>query len=133
MERAFQKVSGRSKTSATLEPECCVWGRNARAIGVSEAAEGTKPVKVVATLGGKRDPGYWDTSRMLLESALCLALQVPSPVACFDSGLFSSPHGFTRPDHSGSVARWHHLQEGRAKCRESSECFISRSCTALIG
>ncbi|EIE26941.1 saccharopine dehydrogenase [Coccomyxa subellipsoidea C-169] len=48
---------------------------NARAIGVSEALVGEEPVKVVATLGGHRDPGYWETSRMLLESALCLAQQ----------------------------------------------------------
>ncbi len=58
--------------------------RNARAIGVSEALVGEEPVKVVAALGGHRDPGYWETSRMLLESALCLAQQVwgdmlPSP------------------------------------------------------
>lgn len=26
------------------------------------------------TQGDKRDPGYWSTSRMVLESALCLAL-----------------------------------------------------------
>lgn len=31
---------------------------------------------MVAVLGGKRDPGYWETARMLLESGLCLALQV---------------------------------------------------------
>ena len=31
---------------------------------------------MVAVLGGRRDPGYWETARMLLESALCLALQV---------------------------------------------------------
>jgi hypothetical protein len=50
--------------------------RNARAIGLSEAAPGEKPVKVIAKLGGHRDPGYWETARMLLESGLCLALQV---------------------------------------------------------
>lgn len=44
--------------------------------GVSEAEPGKKPVVVTATMGGKRDPGYWETSRFLLESALCLALQV---------------------------------------------------------
>ncbi|KAK9914994.1 hypothetical protein WJX75_003449 [Coccomyxa subellipsoidea] len=48
---------------------------NARAIGLSEAAPGEKPVKVIAKLGGHRDPGYWETARMLLESGLCLALQ----------------------------------------------------------
>ena len=53
---------------------CC--GRNARVYGVSEAAPGERPQRVEAVLGGKRDPGYWDTARMLLEAGLCLALQV---------------------------------------------------------
>lgn len=44
--------------------------------GVSEAAPGQKPVVVTGRMAGKRDPGYWETSRMLLESGLCLALQV---------------------------------------------------------
>ncbi len=44
--------------------------------GVSEAAPGQKPVIVTGRMAGKRDPGYWETSRMLLESGLCLALQV---------------------------------------------------------
>jgi hypothetical protein len=63
--------------------------RNARAIGVAEASEGQKPVRVVAMLKGDRDPGYWDTARMLLESALCLALQVHrvSPALSPASGL----------------------------------------------
>lgn len=43
---------------------------------MSEAAPGRKPTVVKARMGGKRDPGYWETSRMLLESGLCLALQV---------------------------------------------------------
>lgn len=50
--------------------------RNARVWGVSEAAPGQKPVIVTGRMAGKRDPGYWETSRMLLESGLCLALQV---------------------------------------------------------
>ncbi len=50
--------------------------RNARVYGVSEAAPGEAPKRVEAVLGGKRDPGYWDTARMLLEAGLCLALQV---------------------------------------------------------
>ena len=54
----------------------CAPPRNARAYGVSEAAPGEEPKRLVAVLGGKRDPGYWETARMLLESALCLALQV---------------------------------------------------------
>ena len=44
--------------------------------GVSEAAPGQKPIVVTGKMAGKRDPGYWETSRMLLESGLCLALQV---------------------------------------------------------
>lgn len=44
--------------------------------GVSEAGPGERAVRVEAVLGGKRDPGYWDTARMLLEAGLCLATQV---------------------------------------------------------
>ncbi len=52
-------------------------------IGVSEAGPGEQPVKVTAKLGGRRDPGYWETARMLLESGLCLAQQVSSaPQRC---------------------------------------------------
>ncbi len=29
----------------------------------------------IVVMQSKRDPGYWETSRLLLESALCLALQ----------------------------------------------------------
>lgn len=50
--------------------------RNARVWGVAEAEPGKKAEVVTAKLAGHRDPGYWETSRMLLESALCLALQV---------------------------------------------------------
>ena len=50
--------------------------RNARVWAVSEEAPGQKPVIVTGRMAGKRDPGYWETSRMLLESGLCLALQV---------------------------------------------------------
>ena len=57
-------------------PRVHIARRNARVWGVSEAAPGQKPVVMTATLAGKRDPGYWETSRMLLESGLCLALQV---------------------------------------------------------
>ena len=55
--------------------------RNARVWGVAEAGAGKKPEVVTARLSGHRDPGYWETSRMLLESALCLALQVQPAVA----------------------------------------------------
>ena len=50
--------------------------RNARVWGVAEAEPGKKPAVVTAKLSGHRDPGYWETARMLLESALCLVLQV---------------------------------------------------------
>ena len=53
--------------------------------GVSEAAPGRKPTVVKARMGGKRDPGYWETSRMLLESGLCLALQVRQHVCIWVS------------------------------------------------
>ena len=36
---------------------------------------------------GKRDPGYWETSRIVLESALCLALQGPE---LLDAGYLQS-------------------------------------------
>ena len=48
--------------------------------GVAEAEAGRKPEVVTAKLSGHRDPGYWETARMLLESALCLALQVQPAV-----------------------------------------------------
>ncbi|GAB4819277.1 hypothetical protein N2152v2_006323 [Parachlorella kessleri] len=45
-------------------------------VGYTQEAGGAKPTVVVAELGDpKRDPGYWGTSRMLLEAGLCLALQ----------------------------------------------------------
>lgn len=48
----------------------------ATAWGLSEPDESGKRVRVVAELQDRnRDPGYWSTSRMLLESALCMALQ----------------------------------------------------------
>jgi short subunit dehydrogenase-like uncharacterized protein len=38
--------------------------------------EGNDGSVVIAAVGDKhRDPGYWGTSRMVLEAALCLALQ----------------------------------------------------------
>lgn len=44
---------------------------------VVAVSEGPEPNKVVRVRMGdpSRDPGYWSTSRMLLEAALCLALQ----------------------------------------------------------
>ena len=64
--------------------------RNARVWGVAEAEPGKKAAVVTAKLAGHRDPGYWETSRMLLESALCLALQVSTHLI---AGLQATPHG----------------------------------------
>mmetsp|Transcript_3822 Transcript_3822/g.8188 ORF Transcript_3822/g.8188 Transcript_3822/m.8188 type:complete len:425 (-) Transcript_3822:281-1555(-) len=41
---------------------------------VTEEPSGGKPTVVKGHVGDKRDPGYWSTSRMLLEAGLCLAL-----------------------------------------------------------
>ena len=49
---------------------------NIRIVGQTDEPGGDKPKTVVAKLGGHHDPGYWDTSRMVLEAGLCLALQV---------------------------------------------------------
>ena len=46
---------------------------NARVVGITE---GHPAQSVWAHLGGKRDPGYFDTARMLLEAGLCLAFKV---------------------------------------------------------
>lgn len=47
-----------------------------RVVGVTKEEGGAVPDVVVAELGDpKRDPGYWGTSRMVLEAALTLALQ----------------------------------------------------------
>lgn len=35
-----------------------------------------------ARLGGHRDPGYWETARMILEAGLCLALQARPLLHC---------------------------------------------------
>jgi hypothetical protein len=67
--------------------------RNARVWGVAEAEPGKKAEVVTAKLAGHRDPGYWETSRMLLESALCLALQVCTTLAIpLFAGLHSTPN-----------------------------------------
>ena len=42
---------------------------------LSEEAPGVKPTLVKGVCGdAHRDPGYWGTSRMVLEAGLCLAL-----------------------------------------------------------
>jgi len=49
---------------------------NSHVTAISEEEPGVKPRVVKAHIGDpKRDPGYWSTSRMLLEAGLCLALQ----------------------------------------------------------
>jgi short subunit dehydrogenase-like uncharacterized protein len=47
-----------------------------RFVGTRRADNGSPPeeVKVLATVRGKRDPGYTETAKMLAESAVCLAL-----------------------------------------------------------
>ena len=68
--------------------------RNARVWGVAEAEPGKKAEVITAKLVGHRDPGYWETSRMLLESALCLALQVCTSLSThLIAGLQSTQHG----------------------------------------
>jgi short subunit dehydrogenase-like uncharacterized protein len=61
-----------------------------RLLGIGEAANGSR-AKVLVTVNGKGDPGYGATSRMLSESAVCLALDgdaiatsggVLTPAAC---------------------------------------------------
>eukprot|EP00955_Chlamydomonas_euryale_P028546 300864-Chlamydomonas_euryale.AAC.1 len=50
---------------------------------LSEEAPGVKPTVVKGHIGDpKRDPGYWGTSRMVLEAALCLALQEKQLKVC---------------------------------------------------
>ncbi|GAB4821880.1 hypothetical protein N2152v2_008926 [Parachlorella kessleri] len=45
-------------------------------VGRTEEDPGVEPRTVHAIIGdGARDPGYWGTARMLLECALCMALQ----------------------------------------------------------
>ncbi|KAK9829744.1 hypothetical protein WJX72_007630 [[Myrmecia] bisecta] len=44
-------------------------------VGVTEKEADSAPQVVFADVAGKRDPGYWETSRMLLEAGLCLARQ----------------------------------------------------------
>lgn len=46
---------------------------------------------VTAECGDKRDPGYWSTSRMLLEAGLCLALQGKecSEASCLAGGVLT--------------------------------------------
>lgn len=44
--------------------------------GKAVPKEGGAPSVVRGTVAGKHDPGYMDTSRMLLECALALSLQV---------------------------------------------------------
>merc|ERR1712130_530853 len=45
------------------------------AIATSDEPAGGKPVTVTAEGNAKGDPGYLTTSRMLLESGLCIALE----------------------------------------------------------
>ncbi|KAK9829269.1 hypothetical protein WJX72_004892 [[Myrmecia] bisecta] len=44
-------------------------------VAESQEEEGVAPAVVLGRVCGQRDPGYWETSRFLLEAGLCLALQ----------------------------------------------------------
>lgn len=48
---------------------------NSQVVGVTEESAGSKPQVAIAKLKGAHDPAFWDTSRMLLEAGLCMALQ----------------------------------------------------------
>eukprot|EP00983_Pelagomonas_calceolata_P014003 448690-Pelagomonas_calceolata.AAC.1 len=48
--------------------------RSHKIVGVTEEPNGQQGTVFTGECGDKRDPGYWSTSRMVLESALCLAL-----------------------------------------------------------
>ena len=67
-----------------------------RLVGIGEASNGSPAPKVFVTVKGTGDPGYGATSRMLAESAVCLALDgdsisgqggVLTPAACMGSRL----------------------------------------------
>jgi short subunit dehydrogenase-like uncharacterized protein len=61
-----------------------------RLVGTGEASNGSAPTKVFGTVMGTQDPGYGATSKMIGESAVCLALDgdvpaeggVLTPAAC---------------------------------------------------
>jgi len=48
---------------------------NHKLIAVTEETGGAAPTVVTGLCGDKRDPGYWSTSRMILEAGLALALE----------------------------------------------------------
>ncbi|DBA91626.1 TPA: hypothetical protein ACH3X1_003234 [Trebouxia sp. C0004] len=60
------------------DPEKIIQGGghwNSTMVGETEEQAGHKSQLVLLKMKSKRDPGFWETSRLLLESALCLALQ----------------------------------------------------------
>uniref|UniRef100_A0A7R9Z2J5 Saccharopine dehydrogenase NADP binding domain-containing protein n=1 Tax=Chlamydomonas euryale TaxID=1486919 RepID=A0A7R9Z2J5_9CHLO len=66
---------------------------NMHLTALSEEAPGVKPTVVKGHIGDpKRDPGYWGTSRMVLEAALCLALQEKQlkEAGCREGGVMSA-------------------------------------------
>ncbi|MGO9835845.1 MAG: saccharopine dehydrogenase family protein [Polyangiaceae bacterium] len=48
-------------------------------VGIGETSNGSAPTRVFGTVRGAQDPGYGATSRMLGESAVCLALDGEIP------------------------------------------------------
>lgn len=60
------------------DPEKIVQGGgywNSTFVGETEEQSGHKSQLVLLKMKSRRDPGYWETSRLVVESALCLALQ----------------------------------------------------------
>uniref|UniRef100_A0A7S3RBG0 Saccharopine dehydrogenase NADP binding domain-containing protein n=1 Tax=Dunaliella tertiolecta TaxID=3047 RepID=A0A7S3RBG0_DUNTE len=61
-------------------------------VGVTEEPNGQQGTVFTGECGDKRDPGYWSTSRMVLESALCLALDdeaIKQSGKCRDGGVLT--------------------------------------------
>eukprot|EP01026_Neomeris_dumetosa_P063285 TRINITY_DN60049_c0_g1_i2.p2 TRINITY_DN60049_c0_g1~~TRINITY_DN60049_c0_g1_i2.p2 ORF type:complete len:297 (-),score=35.67 TRINITY_DN60049_c0_g1_i2:90-980(-) len=46
-----------------------------RFVGLTDAEDGEKPVRVEAIAGGKREPSNWESARLVLEAGMCLATQ----------------------------------------------------------
>ncbi len=72
-----------------------------RLVGTGESSNGSAPTKVFGTVTGTQDPGYGATSKMLGESAVCLALDgdvppdggVLTPAACMGMRLVERLRG----------------------------------------
>ncbi|KAF5833430.1 Saccharopine dehydrogenase-domain-containing protein [Dunaliella salina] len=61
-------------------------------VGVTEEPEGQEPTVFTGECSDSRDPGYWSTSRMVLEAALCMALDegaIKKSGKCRDGGVLT--------------------------------------------